>query len=99
MAKNVRLSENEVGTIKTVLHGLADKKQFTAETAIEQLYDSIVEAQDKGYSNAEILKLLSENGLELKETSLKVYMRAAKAKRSKTAPTEPKSVESNHANN
>lgn len=86
MAKGkVALTPEVVAEVEKAFGSLQKKEVLTVESVIDRLYEQIKDAmENKGYSIPEILDVLKQNGIELKESSFKIYWRKAKRERSTT---------------
>lgn len=81
MPKLKPLTEEQVSTLKKELKALPPKKMLGAAEAIDALYEEIKEAMDNGHTEQEMVKILADKGIPLKESSFRNYMRQAKANR------------------
>jgi hypothetical protein len=98
------VKQDTVNQVSTFLTKLPEKvkEDLSLKEAVEQMQDSIKEVLSKGYSYADVAKMLSEKGVKISALTLKNYVpsgkrQAAKAKAARApkaaAKTATKAVE------
>ena len=82
------VSKGAISSAATILEGLAEKPKeiWSLREAIDLLKEPISAALDRGYSYAEVSKMLTEKGVEISPSTLKYYLSSARKEKDGSKP-------------
>lgn len=82
------VSKGAIDQASSVLEELPEKPKeiWSLREAIDLLKDQISAALDRGYSYAEVSKMLTEKGVEISPSTLKYYLSSARKDKDSTKP-------------
>jgi len=93
------VKQDKVGEAMTFLKELPDKpkEDMSLREAVGHLRDEIKDALGKGYSYADLAKMLTDQGIKISALTLKNYVPSGKRSGSKTKPRRTRKAQSEAA--
>ncbi len=82
------VSKGAISSASSILEGLPEKPKeiWSLREAIDLLKEPISAALDRGYSYAEVSKMLTEKGVEISPSTLKYYLSSARKEKDGSKP-------------
>ncbi len=82
------VSKGAISSASSILDGLPEKPKeiWSLREAIDLLKEPISAALDRGYSYAEVSKMLTEKGVEISPSTLKYYLSSARREKDGSKP-------------